>query len=157
MLVFDTSAAADAAADKHTPCRPTKPKKKVIKSRAKRRPPLNRLAIRRLVAAVFFDCTFLFIVFVPVAAAGSPFASAAFSFCPKVFSGKYPAKRQFSWLTYGGRFVERQKTFAKYPNEKRFSPFISEGHCGKQKIFAEIFPNLLTFMGVSPLISGRYF
>ena len=134
MLVFDTSAAADAAADKHTPCRPTKPKKEINQSRAKRRPPLNRLAIRRLVAAVFFDCTFLFIVFVPVAAAGSPFASAAFSFCPKVFSGKYPAKTHFSWLTYGGCFALGQKTFAKYPNEKRFSPLISEGFCGKHKI-----------------------
>ena len=37
-------------------------KKEINQSRAKRRPPLNRLAIRRLVAAVLFDCTFLCIV-----------------------------------------------------------------------------------------------
>ncbi len=62
-------------------------------------PPLGRGGL--------FDYTFLSIVFVPVAAAGSPLASAAFSFCPKVFSGKYPAKTQFSWLTYGGCFSEK--------------------------------------------------
>ena len=57
--------------------------------------------------------------------------SRLFLFALKFFRGNTLSNRFSRGYLMEGCFAVRQKTFAKYPNERRFSPLISEGHCGK--------------------------